>query len=106
MLAYYPAIFGHLVHLTMVAEAPDQHGGGLGRLEDGKNGLNGINIISSIICIHEFLYLFSYNYLERPFAAFKKSKISNFKPQITALEPKLQSVIAITCVTRYSPMHT
>ena len=54
VLAYYPAIFGHVDHLTMVAEAPDQHGGGLGRLEGGKNGLNGRNIISSIICITDF----------------------------------------------------
>ena len=51
VLAYYPAIFGHVDHLTMVAEAPDQHGGGLGHLEGGKNGLNGRNIIFSIICI-------------------------------------------------------
>ena len=40
VLACYPAIFGHLDHLTMVAEAPDQHGGDLGRLGDGKKALN------------------------------------------------------------------
>ena len=51
VVAYYPAIFGHVDHLTTEAEAPDQHGGGLGRLEDG---LNGRNIISSIICIPDF----------------------------------------------------
>jgi len=58
VLACYPAIFGHLDHLTMVAEAPDQHGGGLGRLEGGKNGLNGRNIISSIICIPDFFCIY------------------------------------------------
>ena len=29
----------------MVAEAPDQHHGGLGRLEDGRIGLTGPNIV-------------------------------------------------------------
>ena len=33
-------IFGHVGHVTIVAEAPDQHGGGLGRVEDGINPLN------------------------------------------------------------------
>ena len=71
VLACYPVIFSLLDQLAMVAEAPDQHGGGLGCLEDGKNGLNGRNIISSIICIPDFfLYLFSYSCLEGPFAAF------------------------------------
>ena len=30
---------------TMVAEVPDQHHGGLGRLEDGRNGLTAPNIV-------------------------------------------------------------
>ena len=51
VLAYYPAIFGHADHRSMVAEAPNQHGGGLGHVggglghvEGGKNCLNGRHV--------------------------------------------------------------
>ena len=36
----------------MVAEAPDYHGGGPGRVGDGKNDLNGVHIIGH----GEFVY--------------------------------------------------
>ena len=32
----------------MVAETPDQHHGGLGRLEDGKNGYTAPNVVGLI----------------------------------------------------------
>ena len=40
VMACYPAIFGHVDLLAMETEGPDQHGGGLGRVEEGQNGLN------------------------------------------------------------------
>ena len=44
-LARYIAIFSHLGHITMVAEAPDHHMGGLGRVEEVRNGLNGAHLV-------------------------------------------------------------
>ena len=38
-------IFGSVDLFAMVAEAPDHHGGGPGRVRDGKNDLNGVHII-------------------------------------------------------------
>ena len=40
VMAGYPAIFCTVDLLDMEAEGPDQHGGGLGRVEEGQNGLN------------------------------------------------------------------
>ena len=40
VIAGYPAIFIHVDLLAMEAEGPDQHGGGLGRVEEGQKGLN------------------------------------------------------------------
>ena len=40
-LARYSVIFSHIGHVTMAAEAPDPPMGGLGRVEEAKNGLNG-----------------------------------------------------------------
>ena len=39
------AIFSHIEHITMAAEAPDLHQGDLGRLEEVRIALNGANII-------------------------------------------------------------
>ena len=44
MFASQFAIFGNKGQETMAAEAPDQHGGGLGRVEGGKNCLNGRHV--------------------------------------------------------------
>ena len=44
-LASIYVIFGPLDLLPMVAEAPDHHGGGPGRVGDGKNDLNGAHIL-------------------------------------------------------------
>ena len=38
-LARYSVIFSHIGHVTMAAEAPDPPMGGLGRVEEPKNGL-------------------------------------------------------------------
>ena len=40
-LARYSVIFGHIGHVTMPAEAPDPPMGGLGRVEEVRNGLIG-----------------------------------------------------------------
>ena len=40
--------FGLLEQLFMVAEAPDQHEGGLGRVEEGQKGLCGGSIASPL----------------------------------------------------------
>ena len=45
VLASFPVIFSHIGHKTMAAEAPDQHKGDLGRLEDGRNGLIGAETV-------------------------------------------------------------
>ena len=42
----------------MVAEAPDQHGGGLGRLEDGKNDLNVRKMASFFIWFPPFMSIY------------------------------------------------
>ena len=42
-LARYSVIFSHIEHETMAAEAPDPPMGGLGRVEEAKNGLTGGN---------------------------------------------------------------
>ena len=41
VLAGNPAIFSHIEHIAMVAEAPDHHKGDPGRLEEVRNGLIG-----------------------------------------------------------------
>ena len=41
VLARYPAIFSHVGHITMAAEALDGHSGDLGRLGEARNGLTG-----------------------------------------------------------------
>ena len=41
VLARYSVIFSLLGHITMAAEAPDGRSGGLGRLEEVRNGLIG-----------------------------------------------------------------
>ena len=45
VLARYPAIFSHIGHIAMAAEAPDLHKGDLGRLEEVRNALIGAYII-------------------------------------------------------------
>ena len=45
VLARYPVIFSLVGHITMVAEAPDHHIGDLGRMEEVRNGLNGIHLV-------------------------------------------------------------
>ena len=42
-LARCAVIFSHIGHVTMAAEAPDPPMGGLGRVEEAKNGLTGGN---------------------------------------------------------------
>ena len=42
-LARYSVIFNHIGHVTMSAEAPDPPMGGLGHVEEAKNGLTGGN---------------------------------------------------------------
>ena len=44
-LVRYIAIFSPLEHIAMVAEAPDHHMGGLGRVEEVRNGLNGAHLV-------------------------------------------------------------
>ena len=46
-LARYSVIFSHIGHVTMAAEAPDPPMGGLGRVEEAKNGLNGGHTIGA-----------------------------------------------------------
>ena len=58
VLAFYPVILSLLDQLAMVAEAPDQNGGGLGRLEDGKNDLNVRKIASFFIWFHPFMGIY------------------------------------------------
>ena len=41
VLARYSVIFSLLGHITMATEAPDGHSGGLGHLEQVRNGLIG-----------------------------------------------------------------
>ena len=41
VLARYPVIFSHMGPTTMAAEAPDGHSGGLGRMEEVRDGLTG-----------------------------------------------------------------
>ena len=41
VLGRYFVIFSHRGHETMAAEAPDPPMGGLGRVEEATNGLNG-----------------------------------------------------------------
>ena len=41
VLSRYPAIFSHIGHIAMAAEAPDLHMGDLGRLEEVRNALIG-----------------------------------------------------------------
>ena len=45
VLVRFYLIFSLIGPPTMVAEAPGQHYGGLGRLEDGRNGLTDPNIV-------------------------------------------------------------
>ena len=45
VLAGNPAIFSHIGHIAMVAEAPDHHRGDPGRLEEGRNGLIGADTV-------------------------------------------------------------
>ena len=45
VLVRFYLIFSLIGPPTMVAETPDQHHGGLGRLEDGRNGLTAPNIV-------------------------------------------------------------
>ena len=42
-LARYPVIFSLISYFAKAAEAPDQHKGDLGRLEEARNGLIGAN---------------------------------------------------------------
>ena len=44
-MASISVILGSVDLFAMVAEAPDHHGGGPGRVGDGKNGLNGVHLI-------------------------------------------------------------
>ena len=41
VLAGYPSIFSLVGHTAMAAEAPEGHSGGLGRVEEVRNGLTG-----------------------------------------------------------------
>ena len=45
VLARYPAIFSHVGHIAMAADAPDLHRGDLGRLGEVKNVLIGADIV-------------------------------------------------------------
>ena len=45
VLARYPAIFRHIGYIAMAAEAPDQHKGDLGRVEEVRNCLIGANTL-------------------------------------------------------------
>ena len=45
VLAGNPAIFSHIGHIAMVAEAPDHHRGDPGRLEEVRNCLIGADIV-------------------------------------------------------------
>ena len=46
VLAGNPAIFSHIGHIAMVAEAPDHPWGDPGRLEEVRNGLIGADIVA------------------------------------------------------------
>ena len=71
VLACYPVIFSLLDQLAMVAEAPDQHGGGLGRLEDGKNDINVRKMASFFIWFHPFMGIYF-------FIAVRRGPLNNF----------------------------
>ena len=45
MLVRFPAIFSHIGHIAMAAEAPDLHMGDLGRLEEVRNDLLGADTV-------------------------------------------------------------
>ena len=45
VLARFPVIFSHIRDITMATEAPDHHMGGLGRLEEVRNGLSGTDTV-------------------------------------------------------------
>ena len=42
-LVRFSVIFSHVAYCTMAAEAPDHHRGDLGRLEEVRNGLIGVD---------------------------------------------------------------
>ena len=44
VLQIYPAIFSHIGHTAMAADAPNLHMGDLGRLEEVRNALIGTDI--------------------------------------------------------------
>ena len=44
-LASYPAIFSHIGHIAMAAEAPDLSKGDLGHLEEARNGQIGVHTV-------------------------------------------------------------
>ena len=46
VLTRHPAIFSHIGHTAMAAEAPDLHQGDLGHLEEVRIALNGADIMS------------------------------------------------------------
>ena len=57
-LARYIELFSLVEQIDMVAEAPDHHGGGLGRVEQVRNDLNGGSMIChSIGGSGRFVYL-------------------------------------------------
>ena len=64
-LVRYIAIFSPLEHIAMVAEAPDHHMGGLGRVEEVRNGLNGIHLVG-------YREELNRNYLVELFLGFRK----------------------------------
>ena len=45
VLARYLVIFSHVGLVTMAAEAPDHHSGGLGSLEEARNGQTGTHAV-------------------------------------------------------------
>ena len=57
-LARYIELFSLVEQIDMVAEAPDHHGGGLGRVEQARNDLNGGSMIGhSMGANGRFVYL-------------------------------------------------